>query len=480
MSATASFPGLQELRALANLINAGVDQLEQVCITQGKDIPPLNEPTTLQEESILFSPDAIKTGSLIVAATTQLAAAVRPSLFAATQLSFSTLVPTSLGIAIKAHVPEILKEAGPKGLHAKDIAKYTGVNSEKLAHILRLLATAHIFKEVAPDTFANNRISSGVDTGKSVKEILADPEAKYDGTQSAAALIEQVTTDDLLNFAHLHTVIFDPKLTNSGEPNESAFNIAHKTDLPVFEWFSQPEQAYQSRRFATGMHAGNRVGTPGIITKGFDWKSLPKGSVVVDVAGGIGTQTAFLAKEFDHLKFIVQDRAPVIENDAPKFWEAELPEAITSGRVQLQVHDIFKPQPVRDAAVFFLRAISHDWSDDYCVKFLTQLREAATPNTQLIVIDNVIPYACADSGPAIDIPGASSIRPTAPPPLLPNFGAGGIMTYLGDIMMLVGHNAHERTVPEFANIFERSGWKLVRVHSEGFNFHDIKIIGVPA
>ena len=51
---------------------------------------------------------------------------------------------------------------------------------------------------------------------------------------------------------------------------------------------------------------------------GFDWKSLPVGSVVVDVAGGVGTQTAVLAKEFDHLKFVVQDRAPVIENDAPK------------------------------------------------------------------------------------------------------------------------------------------------------------------
>lgn len=57
---------------------------------------------------------------------------------------------------------------------------------------------------------------------------------------------------------------------------------------------------------------------PKSLNVGFDWKSLPEGSIVVDVAGGVGTQTVFLAKEFDHLKFIVQDRAPVIENDAPK------------------------------------------------------------------------------------------------------------------------------------------------------------------
>ena len=45
---------------------------------------------------------------------------------------------------------------------------------------------------------------------------------------------------------------------------------------------------------------------------------MPKDSVVVDVAGGVGTQTLSLAKEFDHLKYVVQDRAAVIEEDAPK------------------------------------------------------------------------------------------------------------------------------------------------------------------
>ena len=42
-----------------------------------------------------------------------------------------------------------------------------------LARVLRLLATNHIFIEVSPDVFANNRLSSVLDTGKSVQEILA-------------------------------------------------------------------------------------------------------------------------------------------------------------------------------------------------------------------------------------------------------------------------------------------------------------------
>ena len=41
------------------------------------------------------------------------------------------------------------------------------------ARILRLLATNYIFTEVSPDVFANNRLSSTLDTGKSVEELLA-------------------------------------------------------------------------------------------------------------------------------------------------------------------------------------------------------------------------------------------------------------------------------------------------------------------
>lgn len=39
--------------------------------------------------------------------------------------------------------------------------------------VLRLLATLHIFREVSLDTFANNRVSSLLDSGKTVQELQA-------------------------------------------------------------------------------------------------------------------------------------------------------------------------------------------------------------------------------------------------------------------------------------------------------------------
>jgi hypothetical protein len=42
------------------------------------------------------------------------------------------------------------------------------------ARVLRFLATRHIFKEISPDVFANNRLSSLLVKAKSFEEILAE------------------------------------------------------------------------------------------------------------------------------------------------------------------------------------------------------------------------------------------------------------------------------------------------------------------
>ena len=40
------------------------------------------------------------------------------------------------------------------------------------ARVMRLLATHHVFVEVSPDVFANNSLSSTLDTGKSVEALF--------------------------------------------------------------------------------------------------------------------------------------------------------------------------------------------------------------------------------------------------------------------------------------------------------------------
>ena len=78
---------------------------------------------------------------------------------------------------------------------------------------------------------------------------------------------------------------------------------------------------------------------------------------------------------------------------------------------------MFHPQYIKDAAVFLMRYTTHNWSDPYVTKFLTRLREAARPDTQLVIVDGIADYLCRGSGDAEGIPGAA--KEAAPEPLLP-------------------------------------------------------------
>ena len=46
---------------------------------------------------------------------------------------------------------------------------------------------------------------------------------------------------------------------------------------------------------------------------GFDFASLSPGSVVVDVGGGVGSVSRILARKFENLNLVVQDRQEVCE-----------------------------------------------------------------------------------------------------------------------------------------------------------------------
>ena len=52
------------------------------------------------------------------------------------------------------------------------------------------------------------------------------------------------------------------------------------------------------------------------VVVGFDWATIPNGTVV-DVGGGIGTQSLIIAQEYPELKLVIQDLPSVIE-DAKK------------------------------------------------------------------------------------------------------------------------------------------------------------------
>ena len=62
---------------------------------------------------------------------------------------------------------------------------------------------------------------------------------------------------------------------------------------------------------------------------------------------------------------------------------------------------------------------------------LKRLREAARPETRLVVVEMLLPYACMDPTAHVGIPGAE--QPHVPAPLLANLGRVSLQPYLTDI-----------------------------------------------
>ena len=86
-----------------------------------------------------------------------------------------------------------------------------------------------------------------------------------------------------------------------------------------------------------------------------------------------------------------------------------------------------------------MRFIMHDWSDEDCQKILRHLRAAAAPETQLVLVDMILSYACDEDPNALAIAGAATERP--PKPLLANGGHAVAISYQLDFQ--VRHPFHK-------------------------------------
>ncbi|TFY59841.1 hypothetical protein EVG20_g7636, partial [Dentipellis fragilis] len=122
---------LAELKALADLIKSNVDAIEAATKSAALEFPSLQTAFSLQSEAARLLPEVVDATTRIVAAASQLIAAVRPPPLSITYLGFSYHVPAALRVAVEAHAAEFLRDAGSEGAHVKDIAESINIDPYK-------------------------------------------------------------------------------------------------------------------------------------------------------------------------------------------------------------------------------------------------------------------------------------------------------------------------------------------------------------
>ena len=151
------------------------------------------------------------------------------------------------------------------------------------------------------------------------------------------------------------------------------------------------------------------------------------------VGGNSGSASLALAKVFPNLRCVVQDLPEPIHN--AKAQAGTLPTDFV-GRIEFVEHDVFTPQPVKDADVYLLRMIIHDWADEDAVRILQELTKVMKGDSRIVIMDMVLP-----------IPGNSS----------PTFEAA---LRQKDLTMRQAFNAKEREVEDWHALIRKVDERL--------------------
>jgi len=443
------------LSALSEIISLNILRLESEYSKKGIPVPSLNDHIT--SGPLDQDPAAIEAVQLIVAAASQLIASVRPPHWTIREYAPAHYVSACLAFAVENNIPEILEEAGPEGMHCNEIGRRIGcLDGSHTGRILRYLAMRHVFREINPDIFINNRISFVLvkENGKCVTELQSNPEHKFDNA-GIASVVSHAAGEGLRSSGHLVEFLKDPQ-------NEAStpFNLAYGTQLSIWDWFTQPGNEWRSRRINAVMTVDNKLYRESTFIEAFDWSALGPEDIVVDVGGNFGTVTKILANRFSKPQFVIQDLANVITGTI-EYWQSAFPTAVAEKRVKFQGHSFFDPQPISGAAVYLMRFILHDWPDAECLQILRNLRKAAAPHSKLILFELGAPYACEDT---VNCTTTRYGKPL-PYPLVPNSDVGVWKTMM-DIHMMCMLNAQERTLGAFTALGKAAGWKLETVKHE--------------
>ena len=220
-----------------------------------------------------------------------------------------------------------------------------------------------------------------------------------------------------------HAMIQRPwsDLLHAIHTGQSAFRAVFGRSL--FEYLEgHPDDA---ALFTAGM-AARTAGPVGAIVAAYNW---PTFGTIVDVGGADGALLAGILAAAPLTRGIVFDQ-PRVRVAA----ERRITDERLQGRCAFASGDFFAEVPA-GADAYILKYVLHDWNDDEVVAILRNVRRAASTPARLIVIE----------------------------PLLPEDEESAPEAVMMDIAMLVITGGRERTAAEFADLYERAGFRLHRV-----------------
>jgi ubiquinone/menaquinone biosynthesis C-methylase UbiE len=189
---------------------------------------------------------------------------------------------------------------------------------------------------------------------------------------------------------------------------------------PFFAWLGEhPDEARRFNRMMLEVHGPE---TPAIVAA-YDFSPFEH---VVDVGGGNGSLLSAVLAAYPNRRATLFDMAEAVA-------AAKRGEGGPLPGVAFVAGDVFTTAAPEGGDLYLIRHLMHDYDDPDCVRILANVRRAMRPNARVLVLEAPLP---SDDSP----------------------GPGRWLDL--QVMMLCG--GRERTVEEYARLFEQAGLRLAR------------------
>jgi hypothetical protein len=153
-----------------------------------------------------------------------------------------------------------------------------------------------------------------------------------------------------------------------------------------------------------------------------DW---PPSGMIADIAGGTGTLLAAVLQAAPGAQGVLVEQPQVLERA-----QGVLERHGVADRCTLHPGDLFAPPP--PAELYLLASVLHDWDDAHAARILAALGHSATNDTRLRIFEMVLP---TDATPH--------------------------RARMSDVLMLLMFDgARERTLGQYQDLLEGTGWQL--------------------
>ncbi|RAO70086.1 uncharacterized protein BHQ10_006098 [Talaromyces amestolkiae] len=311
-------------------------------------------------------------------------------------------------------------------ISAKDLSAATGLPLDELTRTVRYAITNGIFTEYTPGLFAHSAASAALARNKHLRDIC------------------DFNTDFLAAIQIKLAEALKARALGASDAPHAAFNVAYRTKDDLFEFFHKETDlnakyhGYLAGRVNTPLWSVDRLLTA------WDWGALGD-ATVVDCGGSSGHTCVSLAPICPQTKFIVQDMsvdAMDLGRENVTFLsssDSSSPYHDLNSRITFATHNFFTEQKTL-ADVYIFRHILHDWDDENSVKIIKALvpaleKKSAESNgrrPRVLISEGIVP------------PAPEKRRGTLTEKMI----------RIEDSIMLAAHNARERNVQDFIEIFK--------------------------